>query len=120
MTTKEILNLDYREEKNQKIIQKVLRKIKPLSKFSDESNIPIEALEKVIHVMVSKYDIHPQWLMMSHHEQSYCIYTIGVKTSKKQMGNVYGVSLYEIFAKLTIKIYSEIKSGKIPVKEGNN
>ena len=119
MKTDEILNLDYRKEENKEIIQKVLRKIKPLSKFSEESNIPIEAIEKVIHVMVNKYEITPQWLTISYHEQDVNLYSISVKTSNthKWLGNVYGVYLYEVFAKLAIKIYSEIKSGKIPERE---
>lgn len=119
MKTEEILNLDYRKEENQETIQKVLRKIKPLSKFSDENEIPLEAIEKAIRIMVNKYAITPQWLTMTFHEQTHCIYSIGVKTSDTHqwLGNVFGVCLYEVFAKLAIKIYSEIKSGRIPEKE---
>ncbi len=116
MKTDEILNLDYRKEENQEIIQRVLRKIKPLSKFSEENDVPIEAIEKAIRVMVNKYAITPQWMTISYHEQVLGIYSIGVKTSDthKWIGNVYGMCLYEVFAKLAIKIYSEIKSGNIP------
>ena len=49
MKTEQILNLDFRKEENQGIIQKVLRKIKPLSKYSDEV-VPIEAIEKLVRV----------------------------------------------------------------------
>ena len=57
MTTKEVMNLDYREEENQEIIQKVLRQIKPLSRYSDECEIPFEAIEKAIVVMSKKYNM---------------------------------------------------------------
>ena len=116
MKTDEILNLDYRKEESQEIIQRVLRKIKPLSKFSEENDVPIEAIEKAIRVMVNKYAITPQWMTMSYHEHVLGIYSIGVKTSDTHqwLGNVYGMCLYEVFAKLAIKIYSEIKSGNIP------
>ena len=40
MTTKELLNLDYRDKQNKQIIQKALLHIKPLSKFSDEEHVP--------------------------------------------------------------------------------
>lgn len=118
MKTEEILNLDYRKEENQEIIQKVLRKIKPLSKYSDESNIPIEAIEKLVRVLVQKYEITPQWMSMSYFEPILGIYSIGVKTTTdhKWLGTVYGMCLYEVFAKLAIKMYSEVKSGNIPVK----
>lgn len=116
MKTDEILNLDYRKEESKEIIQRVLRKIKPLSKFSEENDVPIEAIEKVIRVMVNKYAITPQWMTISYHEHEFGIYSISVKTldTHKWIGNVYGMCLYEVFAKLAIKIYSEIKSGKIP------
>lgn len=118
MKTEQILNLDYRKEESQEIIQKVLRKIKPLSKYSDESNIPIEAIEKLVRVLVQKYEITPQWMTMSYFEPILGIYSIGVKTTIKHewLGTVYGMCLYEVFAKLAIKMYSEAKSGKIPVR----
>lgn len=118
MKTEQILNLDYRKEESQEIIQKVLRKIKPLSKYSDESNIPIEAIEKLVRVLVQKYEITPQWMSMSYFEPIVGIYSIGVKTTTdhKWLGTVYGMCLYEVFAKLAIKMYSEVKSGNIPVR----
>lgn len=117
MKTEQILNLDYRKEESQEIIQKVLRKIKPLSKYSDESNIPIEAIEKLVHVLVQKYEITPQWMSMSYFEPI-GIYSIGVKTTTdhKWLGTAYGMCLYEVFAKLAIKMYSEVKSGNIPAR----
>ena len=118
MKTEQIINLDYRKEESQEIIQKVLRKIKPLSKYSDESNIPIEAIEKLVRVLVQKYEIAPQWMSMSYFEQNHIIYSIGIKTSTDHewLGTIYGMCLYEVFAKLAIKMYSEIKSGKIPTR----
>lgn len=118
MKTEQIMNLDYRKEENQEIIQKVLRKIKPLSKYSDENVIPIEAIEKLVRVLVQKYEITPQWMSMSFFEPNLGIYSIGIKTTTdhKWLGTVYGTCLYEVFAKLAIKMYSEVKSGSILVR----
>lgn len=119
MKTEEILNLDYRKEETKEIIQKVLRKIKPLSKFSDEyDEIPLEAIEKLIRVLFQKYEITPQWMTMSLHETAVNVYSIGVKTTTdhKWLGTVYGMCLYEVFAKLAIKMYSEIKQGNVEPK----
>lgn len=117
MKTEQILNLDYRKEESQEIIQKVLTKIKPLSKYSDEL-VPLDAIEKLIRVLCQKYEITPQWMTMSFHEPILGIYSIGVKTTTdhKWLGTVYGMCLYEVFAKLAIKMYSEVKSGNIPIK----
>ena len=118
MKTEQILNLDYRKEGNKEIIQKVLRKIKPLSRYSDEIDVPIEAIEKLVRVLVQKYEITPQWMTMSYFESILGLYSIGVKTTTdhKWLGTVYGMCLYEVFAKLAIKMYSEIKSGSIPAR----
>lgn len=118
MKTEQILNLDYRKEENKEIIQKVLRKIKPLSKYSDEIDVPIEAIEKLVRVLVQKYEITPQWMTMSYFEPILGLYSIGVKTTTdhKWLGTVYGMCLYEVFAKLAIKMYSEVKLGNIPVR----
>lgn len=118
MKTERILMLDYREEETKEIIQKVLRKIKPLSKYSEECDIPLEAIEKLIFVLAQKYAITPQWLMMSFHDGVTSVYSVGVKTTTdhKWIGTIHGMCLYEVFAKLAIKMYSEVKQGNIELK----
>lgn len=117
MTTQEILNLDYRKKENQDIIQKVLKRIKPLSKYSDEE-VPLQAIEKLIKVLTNKYDIHPQSMVISCHESSSIIYSIPVKTSNsfESLGMVHGMCLYEVFAKLAIKMFSDVKHQKVAIR----
>lgn len=127
ITTDQVLNFDYSKEENKKIIQKVLRQIKPLSKFSEEEeDIPLELLEKTISVLANKYVIMPQWVSMTHkglRKGTIATYSCGITRSDtyEWLGTVYGSSLYELFAKLTIKMYSEVRSGSIkeiePTKE---
>lgn len=114
MKTEEILRLDYMKDENKEIIQKVLRKIKPLSKCSDEI-IPLEMIEKVAKVLVCKYEITPQWMTMDYRAAILGVYKVGVKTTTdhKWLGDVYGCCLYEVMAKLVIKMYSDIKTQNI-------
>jgi len=114
MTTKEVINLDYREKKNQEIIQKVLRQIKPLSRYSDECEIPFDALEKAITVMCKKYmmqlhDLTPNVLANNEH----VIWRANLinETNLETIDMVYGISLYEVFAKSAIRLYAEVKKG---------
>ncbi len=115
MKTEDILNLDYRKEENQEAIQRVLRKIKPLSKFSDDENIPFEKLEKLIGLYQNKYAIKIQYIMPNY--EGSIIYSASLLRSDnfKWIGNVYGMCMYELFAKIAIKMYTEIKKG-IPEK----
>ena len=111
MKTEDILNLDYRKEENQESIQRVLRKIKPLSKFSDDENIPFEKLEKLIGLYQNKYAIKIQYIIPNY--EGSIIYSASLLRSDnfKWIGNVYGMCMYELFAKIAIKMYTEIKKG---------
>jgi len=114
MTTKQILNLDYREEENKEIIQRVLRQIKPLSKYSDECEIPFSALEKAITVMCKKYmmrirEFNPD--VWSNDKHTIWRAILINETNLKTIDEVYGLSLYEVFAKCAIRLYTEVKKG---------
>ena len=114
MTTKEIINLDYREKENQEIIQKVLRQIKPLSRYSDEYDIPLDAIEKAITVMCKKYsmivrDFSPD--IFGNDEHTIWRATLINDKTFKKIDDVYGISLYEIFAKIAIRLFAEVKKG---------
>ena len=115
MKTEDILNLDYRKEENQEAIQRVLRKIKPLSKFSEDENVPFEKLEKLIGLYQNKYAIKIQYIIPNY--EGSIIYSASLLGSDnfKWIGNVYGMCMYELFAKIAIKMYTEIKKG-IPEK----
>ena len=120
MTTNQILSLDYREKENKKIIQKVLRKIKPLSRYSDEEEIPIEALEKAITVMCKKYDIRIKDISPDIWSADKRIIWRACIISDKNLdmrGNVYGISIYEVLAKSTVKLYSDVRLGIAKVRE---
>lgn len=114
MTTKEIINLDYRKEENKEIIQKVLKQIKPLSKYSDESEIPFSALEKAITVMCKKYCMRINQLVPDvWANDKHTIWRAWLinDTNLKTIDTVYGVTLYEVFAKSAIRLYAEVKKG---------
>ncbi len=114
MTTKQILNLDYRKEESQEIIQRVLRQIKPLSRYSDECEIPLSAIEKAISVMCKKYPVQINGIYpdCSANEQ-HTIWKMVIANSKnfKVIDSVYGISMYELFAKAAICLYAEVKKG---------
>lgn len=110
MTTDDILNLDCNEEKNQKILQKVLRKVKPLSKCSDEY-VPIELLEKVIKKISLKYDISIHCICPDvSSSSSGIIWKVNIINKNfKTLKNVFGITMYECLAKTTIYMYSKTR-----------
>lgn len=114
MTTNEVMNLDCTEKKNQEIIQRVLRQIKPLSKYSDEEDIPFDAIEKAITVMCKKYIMKVNYIvpdMLANDEHTIWRVWLINDSNLKTIEMVYGISLYEVFAKTAIRLYAEVKKG---------
>lgn len=112
MTTKEVMNLDYRKEETKEIIQKVLRQIKPLSKYSDEDEVPFNALEKIITIMCKKYCVRIQELIpdvLSNDRNIIWRAKLINESNLEVIDIIYGISIYEVFAKTTIRLYTEVK-----------
>lgn len=120
MTTSEIMNLDFRKEESQEIIQRVLRKIKPLAKYSDEETIPLEMLEKVVRVVCLKYSVHVHYITQSIHandKETIWSATLISDTDMKDIDKVYGISMYELFAKMAIKLHSLVRGEKLELRQ---
>lgn len=109
MTINEILDLDCREEERNILIQKYLRKIKPLSKCKTIEDIPIYKIEKVISILSKKYSMRVRDLtpdIWSNDKEVIWRSVVIDDRDLKQMHIIYGLSLYEIFAKTAIYMYS--------------
>lgn len=112
MKTKDVLQLDCRQRENQKIIQRVLRQIKPLSKFAEGEDIPLSAIEKAIRVMDRKYGIGIKELepdTSSSKEGTIWRATLQYQSNFKVVDTVYGLSLYEVMAKVAIRVYADVR-----------
>lgn len=119
MTTSEIINLDFRKKENQEIIQRVLRKIKPLAKCSEEEIVPLEMLEKVVHNICLKYKVHVDEISPNIHandeETIWCV-TLKNEIDFEEVSIVFGISIYELFAKMVIKLYSWIRGDRLKLR----
>lgn len=114
MTTNQILQLDYRKDENKRQIQKVLRLIKPLSKYSVEKDVPLWAIEKAITVMSKKYQMHIAHIyfdIYANDEATVLKATIYNDKKLRMIQLVYGLSIYELLAKCAICMYAEVKRG---------
>lgn len=108
MKTKEILDLDCRLEENKKIIQQVLRQIKPLSKCKDDK-VPIEKLEKCIKILCVKNLIFPRQIypdVFAAHKDIVWKFEAVDLTDFNSSLTCYGNDLYEVLAKATIGLYA--------------
>ena len=114
-----ILNLDYSDLQGRQAIDKTLRRIKPFKKYPMDVQIPLEKLEKLVYMLVNKYEITPQWINLTYDASIKCLYSASVKTTYNHvwLGRVYAMSIYELFVKLCIKLWAEIKSKNIPVRQ---
>ena len=110
MKVNDILNLNCKNDEAKEILQKALRKIKPLSKYEEVS---FEQLEKFVMKVVYKYDIILQYISISMMDKR-LLFSISMKNKKGDwLGTVYGISMYEVFGKLSIKLYSMIRNERL-------
>lgn len=107
MTTKDILDLDCREESSRVIIQKALRKIKPLSKCGEDADVPFEKIEKVITVLSKNYNMRVREFVPDvwSNSKETIWKAIVLSEDNLTMSYIYGISTYEIFAKVAIYMY---------------
>jgi hypothetical protein len=131
MKTEELLNLDCTKEENIKKLNRFLYKIKPLEKvatkhgYNTEQNkmLGMEVLEEVLHGLCLHYGYMHQGICVYYEHETdesgknknkrFVFYRTSVITPDRQWaGEVYGKTLWEIMAKIIVKIYVDIKSKK--------
>lgn len=111
MNTNQILNLDCRIEGNKEIIQKALRKIKPLAKCKEDI-IPIEKIEKCIFVLCRNYNILPRGILTDEFSSDDGIiwkFEFVNASNLERFGICYGISFYEVLAKSAIMLFSKTR-----------
>lgn len=115
MTTDKLLALDYNRPKPHQVIQKALRRIKPLRKYPEGEDVPLEAIEAVVKRMAVKYEVSPQFMttLCRSGPQWYSIGYMHSGDSHEWIGTVYGSTLYETWAKLCIGMYASIRRGEV-------
>ncbi len=117
ITTDAILNADCRKKEGRILLQKALRKIKAFEDVQDKIKIPLEQLEDWMCKTCNRYDVRPQWVNILYDvkKDGYRLYSLTCITQVKHeyIGTVYGVTIYELIAKMVFLIFSEIKKNKI-------
>lgn len=115
---KKIVSLDFRVEGNKEKLLNMLCNIPPFRKYKEEEDkesvITIEKLEKVVFKLMAKYCVSIQNVGISlalEDTEGVPWYTMSFldEENYRWLGNVYAISLYELWAKAAIKIYCEVK-----------
>ena len=116
MRVRDILQLDCREEENKEVIQNMLKKIKPFSKYEDE-DVEISKIEKFIGVATKKYDLYVRDIMFASivTDNNEILYNLHLyrESDLQIICEIYGCELYELMAKTAIYIYALIKNEKV-------
>ena len=116
MRVRDILQLDYKEEENKEVIQNMLKKIKPFSKYEDE-DVEMSKIEKFIGVATKKYDLYVRDIMFASivTDNNEILYNLHLyrESDLQIICEIYGCELYELMAKTAIYIYALIKNEKV-------
>lgn len=113
MTTNEILDLDYRKKENRVKIQKALRMIPQLSESGD-GIIPLRELEKLVGSFCREYEVMIHYICPTYLPGECDMLAASLKRTSDMewLETVYSMCCYELFAKLSVKLYSDIKKGR--------
>ena len=121
MKTDDIIMLDCKKEGNRELINKFLWKVKPCAKILEKNHYtiteiaPIELLEQVLHGLCERYPYKLQQIWTYSEEKKFKFYHMGVihvTDIYEWIGDVNGVTLWEVVAKAIIKIYADLKKEK--------
>lgn len=121
MKTEDIIMLDCTKEGNRELINKFLWKVKPCAKILEKNHYtrteiaPIELLEQVLHGLCERYPYKLQQIWTYSEEKKFKFYHMGVihvTDTYEWIGDVNGVTLWEVVAKAIIKIYADLKKEK--------
>lgn len=104
MTTKEIMSLDYEQDKD--TIQRALHKIKPFQ--SVDGDIKLELIEKYIGAVQRKYAIQIDYVTPVFVPNERNVYSATIRKTYDDVyyDVVFGSTLYELFAKIAILFWA--------------
>ena len=119
MDLDKVLSADWRTKSGRQLVLDVLAKIKPISKYAaDGGQIPLVKIERLVWTIVERYEVDVVWIFVSHDDAG-MRYTVSVRS--KQPGVtykiVYGITLYEVMAKVAITMWDLIKRKIIKQKK---
>lgn len=117
----QVLNLDCRHEKNIVRLNDFLKTIKPIKKIIDKEPyithskklVEIWVLEKVLHGLSIRYDYRCQGILSYYEDKTFVHYSVSIlkiRATREWIGNVYGTTIWEVLAKMIVKIYGDIKA----------
>lgn len=118
MKTDDILNLDCSKEENKAKINKFLMKIKPVQKKNGNMKadiVPLETLEHVLHGIMLKYGYRAQGINTYYEAERFVFYSVNLLKKRETsiwIGVVYGKTMWEVVAKMIIKVYADCKREK--------
>lgn len=99
-------------EADSETFQKKLKEMKPFQNI--KGNVSIDNLERFVFEISKRYMIKPQWITFSgtEEEKFYSVALVN-KENHDHVGTIYGDSIYELFVKLALSMFHEIKKGTI-------
>lgn len=117
MKTEEILLLDCRKKENKHKLNKYLWQVKPVTKLNvtKGSSLEVSDLEYIVHGLCEHYPYKIQQIWEYREDNKFKFYHVGIMRitdTNEWLGDVNGVTLWEIMAKTIIKIYGDLKERK--------
>lgn len=118
MKLKDALICDVRKDGAWDGLNELLFKIKPLAKYEEVGEVPLESLEHLLEVFYEKYGVQLQYIMPTHQKlaedsdevKHYYSCSLKDRYTHKWIGSINGITIYECYVKVVLLAYGYIKS----------
>lgn len=105
-----VLNLDCREEANERVLQEALHQVKPLAKF--EGRVQQVKVEKLLGKICRRYyvDFKIEPLYVPNNVD---MYRSVVTSGTMKLADIYGCKVYEVLAKTVVWLFDAVESKEL-------
>lgn len=118
MKIENIMQLDYRDESQKTKLMQYLRSFKPFSRYEESETISMDLIELYMDKIFKKYRCGIGYVFRANVRANLNQDKIWSASIKEKTGGVYlctvhGITLYEVFVKLAIRLHYAAKNGEI-------
>ena len=114
----DIIDIECKGYENRKMLNEALMQIKPVSKLVKKNKetgefISVDTLERAMHGLLSHYKYNTQGINSYYEDGEFVFYTasiLRIRETREWIGTVNGATLWEVVAKIIIKVYLDIVS----------
>ena len=116
MFDSKIFDLDFRKKDDRQELTRLLLDIKPLAKYLGDKKVPLDALEKLLHLVCFRYKVYVGNILvdnLSNDERDILSMSIVDESTLNTIAIVNGLCMQELYSKSVLYLWYLVESKSI-------